>query len=148
MGNDVYVGDQRVRHPRAAERVLQHRLLLQHARLGHREVLLVARHFGFGAHDLDRRECSDLHLLLVVAEQLLGQRQGLLLHLRILVEAHQIPINIDDIGNRCDHLLLEYQIAHRNFILRDPNIAVIDGQTESAQQILADREYPRWCRTG
>ena len=98
--------------------------------------------------DLDRRERSQLHLPLVVFKKLLGGFERLLLDAEIVVEAHQVPVQIENRGNRGDHLELESQIAHLQIVLGDAYIAVVYRDSPALEQILRDVQVDIALRIG
>ena len=135
-GHDARLGDRRAGHAIAAQRILENGFLLQNPRLGDGQILLGAGQLGLGAHDLDRRQRPDLHLLLVVAEQLVIQIHRLLFHPGVFIEAHQVPVQVDDRSHDIDHLLLEREVGNLAAVLGDLNVARVHGQTEPLHQML------------
>ncbi len=90
-----------------------------------------------GAGDFNRRERSDIHLPLVVFKQPLRGFQLLLARTYVLMETHQVPIQIQDGRDRGDYLLLELQIGHFQIILLHTDVTAVDGRSESLQEILS-----------
>ena len=90
-GNHLRLGEHRVFN-RAAKRVLHQQLLQLQVGLRQNQSLLRRGNAVLRAHDLNRRQGSELHLLLIVGKRLLRERQRLLLHFRVFVGKRQIPI--------------------------------------------------------
>ncbi len=122
----------------AAQRVLQHDLLLLQIGLRNHQVLLAGVELRFGARDFDLRQRADLHLSLVVVQELLGGGDLLLARAHVLVEADQIPVQIERRRYGGDHLLLELQIADLHVVPLHADVAAVDGASESLQQVLRD----------
>src|SRR6266446_2070317 len=139
-GNDAGFRYRRTRHAIAAQRILEDGFLLQDPRLGDGQILLGSGQLGFRAHDFDGRQRADFHLFLVIAEQLLVQIHGLLVHLHHLVEADQVPIQTDDGRDDVDYLLLEHQIGYLAIVPGDRNVARVDGTAKPLQQTLGDAQ--------
>ncbi len=111
---------------------------MQQLRFGLGEGLLAGGQLGFGAHDFNGGQGSDLDLLLVVAVKSLVQGHGLLLDLHVLVEADQVPVGPDDRGD-CGHdLLLEGQVADPQIVLGDADVAIVDRNPEALQEMLGE----------
>ncbi len=64
--------------------------------------------------------------------------ERLLLHLEVVVEGDQIPIEVDHVGYGGDHLLLELQIRDAQIILGHIQDALVDGDSEPVQEVLGD----------
>ena len=91
-----------------------------------------------GAYNLDGCERSDFHLFAVVVIQLLSERQRLAAHLHVLVEAHEIRVQIYHRCYGCDHLLLEDEIRNLDIVLRDPDETRVQRNAESTKQLLGE----------
>ena len=63
-------------------------------------------------------------------------RDFLLARAHVLIEADQIPVEIQSRGYGGDHLLLELQIGDLQIVLLHADIAAIHRGAESVQQIL------------
>ena len=136
--NNVHVVQPDVLHAVAVERVLQHDLLLRHVGLRDQQVLFARRDLRRRARHFNRRQRPDLHLLLVAVEQLLRRLQRLLLDAHGLVEAHQVPVQVEHRADRRHYLQFHLQIAHLQIVLRHPDVAVVDAQAPPLQQVLVD----------
>ena len=75
---------------------------------------------------------------LVVGQQLFGGRDFLFARAHVVVEAHQVPVEIERRRDGGDHLLLELQIADFQIVLLHADIAPVDGGAETVQQVLRD----------
>ncbi len=58
----------------------------------------------------------------------------------VLIEAHQIPVEIERGGNGGDHLLLELQIGDFHVVLLHADVAAVHGAAEAVEQVLRDRK--------
>ncbi len=105
---------------------------------GNGQILLRGIQLRFRARDFDLRQRAERNLFLVVFEKLLRGGQRLLARCQILMETHQIPIQIQHRRNRSDHLLLELQIGDLQVVLLHPDVAPIHRASEALQQVLRD----------
>ncbi len=126
--------------PGAAQRILQNRFLLQQVGLRYEQVLFAGEQLRLRPGDLDFRQGADSDLRLIIFEQLLRRRKLFLPGLHILIEAHQIPIEVQHRRNRGDHLLLKLQIGDFDVVSLHPDIAAVYGGAEAVQQVLRNLE--------
>ena len=56
----------------------------------------------------------------------------------ILIEAHQIPVEIERGRYRGDDLLLELQVGGLHVVFLHADVAAVDGGAEAVEQILRD----------
>ena len=134
--------------PGTAERVFENSLLLGDVGLRDEEIFLTGRDLSGSARYFDARKRAKLGLLLVVFVELLRGLERLLLDAQILIEADQIPIEIEDGGDRGNDLLLELQVRDLHVVLGDANVSVVHGQTPALEQILAYIELKVTLRVG
>ena len=79
-----------------------------------------------GLQHVQRRHGSDFQLLLVVAQQLLRQLQGLLRDVHRQGGADQIPVGGNHGIQGGVQLLLELVVGHPEVVLGDPDVARVD----------------------
>ncbi len=142
-GDDPRRGNRRAGHAGLTQRGLKNRLLLQQARVGHRERLFTGGNFGLGAHHFNGRQRADLHLPPVVLQQLLRGGQRVLGHLNRLVEGNQVPVQVHHRGDRGLHLQLEGEVAHLAIVFGDTDLPAVNRRAETLQQVLRNREVER-----
>ena len=110
------------------------------------QVLARRKKLGVGAGEFDGRQRTLVHLRPRVREQLLGQRHGLLFHLDVFVQCHEIGIEADYAVYRQNQLLLEQQAGDLPLVGGDADVAPVQPHAETAQQRLRHRE--RQARSG
>ena len=109
--------------PDAAQRVFQNGFLLQQIGLRNHQILPRRIELRLRARDFDLGQSADPDLLLIVLQQLLRGGDFLLPRFHILIEADQIPIEIQS-GSDCgDHLLFELQVGGFHVVFLHPDIA-------------------------
>ncbi len=136
-GNDFGIREHRV-NQRAAEGVFHQQLLQFQVRPRRDQVLLPSGFFTLRTDDLDRRERSDLDLLLVVGKCLVGECERTLLHFHVFVGVDQVPVNILDLVDRCDDLQAKGNVRNFAIVLRDSDEASVRQKSKALQQRLAD----------
>ncbi len=101
----------------AAERVLHDQLFQLQVRLRNRQCLLIGCDRALCPHSFNRREATDLHLLLGVRKGLLREAQRFLLHPQIFIGIDQIPIHVLDLIDGGDDLQAECYIGKFTVVL-------------------------------
>ena len=134
--HDVRILQRRIFHPAPAERVLQHDFLLQQVGLGDQHVLRARRNLRLRARHFDRRYRARRQFLLVVFVKLPRRIERQPLQARVLVERHQIPVQVQHRRNRGRHLLLQLQLGIARVVARNPYVAVVHRRAEPLQQVL------------
>src|SRR5262249_8974689 len=90
-------------------------------------------------HHVQGRQSADLHLLLVIGERLLRQRQGTFFYLAVFVGIHQVPVDVLDLAYRRDDLSLEGFLGDLLVILGNAYEARIHVPAPTLQQVLGQR---------
>ena len=130
----------------AREHVLEDGFLLFAQAAGVDQVLARGEHLRVGARHFHLRERAFFHLGPHIGEQLLGQRDGLLLHLLVFVERHEIGVEADHAVDGQDELLLEEQAGDLLLVAGDADEAPVQAGAEAAQQRLRRRDARGWSR--
>ena len=130
----------------AGDHVLEDGLLLLAQAAGIDQVLARGEYLRVGARHLHLREGAFLHLRADIGQQLLGEGDGLLLHLFVFGERHEIGIEADDAVDRQDELLLKEQAGDLLLVAGDADEAAVEARAEAAQQRLRGGETEAWSR--
>ena len=120
------------------QRILHQRFLQLKVGAGHGEILVASRNLGLGAHHVHGGHGLQLQLLLRVLEGLLGERQRLLVHPRLLIGADQIPVYVLDLSDGLDDLVLEGNVGDLLVVPGDTQIAQVGPEAESGKQLLLE----------
>ena len=126
--------------PAPGEHVLEDGLFFLEQPAGIDQVLARGEDLRIGARHLDGGERAFVHLRPGIGVELFGQGGGLLLHLLVFVERHEIGIETDHPVDRCDELLLEQQAHDSAFISGNADEAAVEGHSETAPQRLCHRQ--------
>src|SRR5262249_59750586 len=102
------------------------------------QILFVLGDCALGANDFNRRHGADLHLLLVIGERLLSQRQRLLLHFYVFISGHQVPVNVLNLSDCAYHLLSERLFSSDLGVLGLHHETAVNSWSEPLQQMLSD----------
>src|ERR1017187_2211834 len=121
---------------RASDGVLHIKLLQLEVCAGDGEVLLAIGHFSFGLEHLHFRNGLQRKLLTADIEGLGGKLHRALIDLFLIVSAHQVPIEIADLGYRGDGLGTESDVRDLLIGFGDTQKAQVRSQSESGQQLL------------
>ena len=132
--NDVDVRQHGVFNSVFAQGVFEDDFLLQNVGLCQQHILLAGWNLGLGAGRFDGRLGANSDLLPAVLVQLSGRLQRLPFEAQVLVEGHQVPIQVQDGGNRGDHLKLELQIGHLDIVSGDADVAAVHRGAEALQR--------------
>ena len=125
------------------DRVLHQSLLELETGAGHGQILVAARNFRLGAHYVHGRNAFQLQLFSGVVEGLLREGKRLFVHLRLLVGADQVPIDVFDLGDGSDHLVLEGDVGDLLVVPRNSQIAQVRTEPEAREQLLLEFKTKR-----
>ena len=118
------------------DRILHQSLLKLETGAGHGQILVAARNFRLGAHYVHGGNAFQLQLFFGVVEGLLREGKRLLIHLRLLIGADQVPIDVFDLGDGGDHLIFESDIGNFLVVARNSQIAQVRPESEAREQFL------------
>ena len=107
-------------------------------RLGDDHRLVVPGHLRLRLDDVDRRHRADLHALLVVGQQPLGQVERLPLRGQVVVGERQIPVRVPDVARRLGDRLQERRIGVLAHLAVDLDLLPGVVDLEVAEQRLAE----------
>ena len=96
-------------------------------------------HLGFGLDNVNRRQCPNPDLNLIIGERLLRQIHRPLLDLDIFSRKHEIPVPPLRLRYQIDELSLKLGLRDFLVILCDPNLPSIVHAAVVFQQMLAER---------
>ena len=139
-GDDAGTGHLGVFISAARDHVLEDGFLFLAQAAGIDQVLAGGKYLGVGARHFDLRERALFHLRADVGEQFLGEGDGLLLHLLVFGERHQVGVEADHAVDRQDQLLLEEQAGDLLFVAGDADEAAVQAGAVAAQQRLRGGE--------
>ena len=110
---------------------------------GQNRGLFVARDFGFGADDVDRRHGADFDARPVVAERLAREVERLLRHAQIGARVDQIPVGVAHLTGRLDDRLLQRHVGDLALLARDEQVRAVAVREEITEQRLRHVERHR-----
>ena len=91
---------------------------------------------------------SNCNCFLGIVEGLLRERKRLLIDLRLLVGADQVPINIFDLSDGGDHLIFESDVGDFLVVLRNAQIAQVGAEPKTREQFLLKLKTKRGGKRG
>ncbi len=138
--HDVHLVEGRILYSGPAQRVFQNSLLLRQVGARDQQVLFALRYLRGRASHFQRGQCALLHALLVVVEQPLRDAQRLLFEANVVVESHQVPIQVQHRRDGSDQLQLHREIGGFDVVLRHADLAVVYGAAEALQKALRNSE--------